>query len=101
MKNIVDGLSGAMLWMEIQEGKARMSAKKFQSLGSTSACVLRGVQATSEYKSFPIEDQTEGQFDLGLEKKWVTQNGYFRLYTTLLGMTVTDTWKYIKKQNEG
>ena len=41
------------------------------------------------------------QFDLGLEKKWVTHNGYFRLYTTLLGMTVTDTWKQLKKKQEG
>jgi len=39
------------------------------------------------------------QFDLALEKKWITQNGYFRLYTTLLGMTVTDTWKLLKKND--
>ena len=36
------------------------------------------------------------QFDLRLEKKWVTQSGYFRLYTTILGMTVTDAWKIYK-----
>ena len=39
------------------------------------------------------------QYDLALEKKWITQNGYFRLYTTLLGMTVTDTWKLLKKND--
>ena len=39
------------------------------------------------------------QFDLALEKKWITQNGHFRLYTTLLGMTVTDTWKLLKKND--
>lgn len=33
------------------------------------------------------------QFDLALEKKWVTHTGYFRLYTTLIGMVVTDIWK--------
>ena len=37
------------------------------------------------------------QFDLALEKKWVTQNGYFRLYTTMLGMAVTDLWKTMSK----
>ena len=34
------------------------------------------------------------QFDLALEKKWVTQNAYFRLYTTMIGMTVVDAWKH-------
>ena len=58
-KNIVDGLIGVMLWMEIQEGKVRMSTKEFQSLGSTCACVLRGVMSTSHYKPVPIEDRTE------------------------------------------
>ncbi len=33
------------------------------------------------------------QFELHLEKCWVTQDPYFRLHTTLLGMTVTDCWK--------
>ena len=33
------------------------------------------------------------QFDLALEEKWVTQNPYFRLYTTMIGMTVVDAWK--------
>ena len=57
-KNIVDGLTGAMLWMEIQEGKSRMATKDFQDLGSTCACVLRGVRKTSTYNSFPVEDIT-------------------------------------------
>ena len=39
------------------------------------------------------------QFDLALEKKWITQDEYFRLYTTMVGMTVTDTWKILKKQD--
>ena len=38
------------------------------------------------------------QFDLALEKKWVTQNGYFRLYTTILGMNVVDCWKLKKRR---
>ena len=33
---------------------------------------------------------------MALEKKWVTQDGYFRLYTTLLGMNVTDVWKVMQ-----
>ena len=37
------------------------------------------------------------QFDLALEKKWLTMNPYFRLYTTMLGMIVTNVWKTVKK----
>ncbi len=33
------------------------------------------------------------QFELHLEKCWIIHDPYFRLHTTLLGMTVTDTWK--------
>ena len=39
------------------------------------------------------------QFDLALEKKWVTQDPYYRLYTTMVGMTVVDTWKMMKKKD--
>jgi hypothetical protein len=31
------------------------------------------------------------QFCLKLEKKWVTQSGYFRIHTTLIGINVVDT----------
>ena len=30
---------------------------------------------------------------LGIEDNVVTQDGYFRLYCTYLGITVTDAWK--------
>jgi len=236
---MVDGMTGAMLWLEIQEGKFRMTTKEHQVLGSTAACVLRGVQATEKLTRFPtVHDEgeevsqrlyygdswfgsvkavaavaqagyyacfiiktghsrspkawleakmkdypggtwitleatpmkenvplicirykynkkkvltfvmskgagksTDGepyearfpdkygnvcvrlvrrpailanyfkysnyvdmhnqarQFDLALEKKWITHNAYFRLYTTMVGMTVTDTWKILKKQD--
>jgi len=39
------------------------------------------------------------QFDLALEKKWITLDAYYRLYTTMVGMTVTYTWKILKKQD--
>jgi hypothetical protein len=32
------------------------------------------------------------QFLLALEKKWLTQNGFFRLATTYLGINVVDTY---------
>ena len=35
------------------------------------------------------------QFELALEKKWVTQDPYFRLTTTKIGMDVTDAWMLI------
>ena len=31
------------------------------------------------------------QLELALEKKWVTYNPWFRLATTLIGISVTDT----------
>ncbi len=33
------------------------------------------------------------QFELHLEKCWVTLDPYFRLCTTIIGMTVADCWK--------
>ena len=42
------------------------------------------------------------QYELALETKWVTQDPYFRLYTTMVGMNVTDIWKLDKlnKKND-
>ena len=37
------------------------------------------------------------QFDLALEKKWLIMNPYFRLYTTKVGMIVTNVWKTLEK----
>ena len=45
-KNLVDGLSGQMVWLEIQEGVDRMSKKEFSNLGGTVACVIRGVKVS-------------------------------------------------------
>jgi hypothetical protein len=33
------------------------------------------------------------QYELALKKKWLTQDPFFRLHTTLTGMTVTDLCK--------
>ena len=40
------------------------------------------------------------QFDIGLEKKWITPNPYFRLYTTQVGMNLTDSWKAFKRHHK-
>ena len=40
------------------------------------------------------------QFDLALEKKWVTTNPYFRLFTTEVGCTVIDAWKMFKNNHK-
>ena len=36
------------------------------------------------------------QHDLALEECWVTGDPYFRLCTTMIGITVTDSWKLMK-----
>ena len=54
----MDGLSGVMLWIEIQEGKERMRKKEFSELGGTAACTIRGVNATREFKDLPNDDLT-------------------------------------------
>ena len=64
-KNVVDGMSGVMMWLEIQEGKERMRALEHtQAFGGTTACVLRGVKATCSFTH--IEDATmEDDEDIG------------------------------------
>jgi hypothetical protein len=37
------------------------------------------------------------QYELALEKRWVTHNCYFRIDTTLIGMTITDCWRAYKQ----
>ena len=36
------------------------------------------------------------QHELGLERLWITQDAYFRVDTTILGITVTDAWRAYK-----
>ena len=64
-KNVVDGMSGVMMWLEIQKGKDQLRALEHtQSLGGTTVCVLRGVNATCTFNH--IEDATmEDDEDIG------------------------------------
>ena len=39
------------------------------------------------------------QFLLRLEKYWVTHSGWFRIDTTLIGMTVTDCYLLLRRQS--
>ena len=41
------------------------------------------------------------QYEVALEKKWVTQDPYFRLYTSILGMTVVDAWRNFQAKDKG
>lgn len=36
------------------------------------------------------------KFDIGLEKQWVIPSTYFCVYTSQVGMNLTDSWKVIK-----
>jgi hypothetical protein len=37
------------------------------------------------------------QYELALEKRWIVENCWFRVDTTLIGMTVTDCWRAYKQ----
>mmetsp|Transcript_23044 Transcript_23044/g.22118 ORF Transcript_23044/g.22118 Transcript_23044/m.22118 type:complete len:83 (+) Transcript_23044:1908-2156(+) len=57
------------------------------------------LQIISNYFKYSNKVDVHNQvrlFDVGLEKKWVTSNPYFCLYTTQLGMILTDSWKAFK-----
>jgi hypothetical protein len=50
---------------------------------------------------FEISDAVDShnharQFLLALEKRWVTHNPWFRIDTTIIGMTVVDAWKCLQ-----
>jgi hypothetical protein len=36
------------------------------------------------------------QYELALEKQWIVHDGWFRIITTIIGMTVTDCWRAYK-----
>ena len=58
-KCVVDGLSGLVLWLEIQEGRDRMRSKEYQELGTTAACTMRGVKGTEGYNIFEQQDDEQ------------------------------------------
>ena len=52
-KCFVDSVLRVMLYIEIQEGKVRMSKKgHFRQLGATASCVMRAVDAGKKFSSF-------------------------------------------------
>ena len=73
LKNLVDGMTGAMLWLEIQEGKDRMRQRDYsQDLGGTAACVMRDVTDAAHFKHHPdmnIEDNNDTPY-LFLGDSW-------------------------------
>ena len=55
------------------------------------------VIATFFKHSNVVDVHNQGRhFDLASEKKWLTMNPYFRLYTTKVGMIVINVWKTLK-----
>ena len=67
-KNLVDGLSGDMICLEIQEGVDRMSNKEFSNMGCTVACVICGVQLSQDLQNIPLEKSTI-DFDIEGERQ--------------------------------
>ena len=54
-KCICDGLTGKLIWLEVQEGKERMREKKYKEHGTTTACTLRGIERCRRYDAVPVE----------------------------------------------
>jgi hypothetical protein len=41
------------------------------------------------------------QHELRLEKHWITHDGFFRIATTIIGITITDAWLAVRNGIEG
>ena len=52
----MDALSGATMWLEIQEGKERTKNKEHQNLGSMAECTLRSVCAAQDFIFSPTSE---------------------------------------------
>ena len=50
-----------------------------------------------KYSNAVILHNKARQIDLKF-KKWVTEDAFFRLYTTILGLCATDCWKVMRKE---
>ena len=59
-------------------------------------------QVISSFSKYSNKVDTHNQvrkFDIGLEKKWITQKPYFKLYTTQDWMVLTYFWKAFRENN--
>ena len=54
VKHVVDGISGSILWIEIQYSKERTKNKEYENIVSTAACKLCGVMVTKDFDSYPV-----------------------------------------------
>lgn len=63
--------------------------------------VVRLVLASRYFLSFNKVDKHNQlrQSELGLEKKWLTTDGWFRLFTTLVGINVVDTMLVLRSES--
>lgn len=60
---------------------------------------IAGPQVNAKYFKYINKVYVHNQarkFDIGLEKQWVIPSTYFRVYTSQVGMNLTDSWKVIK-----
>jgi hypothetical protein len=74
-------------------------AKWTDERGNARACPVEQREVISQcFKHSDVVDSHDHarQALLGLEKKWATQNCWFRLDCTIVGITVTDAWKAFK-----
>jgi hypothetical protein len=70
--------------------------KYTDSFGNVCTCKVERPDVLSKFfkDSNKLDAHNHARQDcLGLEKDWVTQDCYFRLVTTLIGINVVDTWK--------
>ncbi|CAB9527834.1 unknown protein [Seminavis robusta] len=75
------------------------TAKFADSLGTIQERLVPRPAVLSEYFNDSNVIDTHNhvrQGELKLEKRWVTHDGWFRIATTIIGMTITDCWKLIK-----
>jgi hypothetical protein len=74
-------------------------AKFPDKFGNTKERLVIRPAVVSQY--FDISDAVDShnharQYLLALEKRWVTHNPWFRIDTTIIGMTVVDAWKCLQ-----
>jgi len=71
--------------------------------GNLCICYVSRTDCISTYfkyfNTFNLHNQVQ-QFDLVLEKKWVTKGPYFYLCTTEVGMAMVDYWKIYKSRHK-